>query len=137
LTKSVRRKHGTEDSFRSDHARFVMDGLVRCAGLVSHLHQLSPVAIPKANVHERGRQADVLTERVNGCYRFSRRVCKLEAGRDAKGNFFAVVERMGFRQRGQTIVNGMSRRQPGAFKADSNRGALGLSTPSISGLSIS
>ena len=76
-------------------------------------------AFPKTDVRKRGRQADVLTERENSC-RFVRGcVCELEPRQNAKGDFFAVVERMGFRQCGETIVNGMGCRQSRAFKPDS------------------
>ena len=55
LTKSVRRKHGIEDSVGSHHARFMMDRLVGSAGLLSRLHQVPPVGISEADVRKRGR----------------------------------------------------------------------------------
>ena len=64
----------------------------------------------QTDVGKSGGQTNLLTEGENGGRFLGGRIGELQSGQNAKGDFFAVVKRMGFRQGGETIVNGMGGR---------------------------
>ena len=108
-----------KDFFRRYLARFVMNACTRGTSLFRDEHQSVAVDISKTDVCKGGGQAYFFAEGENDGRFFRRGISELKSGQNAKSHFFAVVIRMRFFQRSESVVNGMSARQATAFKADS------------------